>query len=111
MRYNLIVATTALLLGVALYAGIHEAHESHIPEEVRVQFQEWKLTENRLYNSPREEHYRLSIFYQNLQMINAHNSGSHSYTLGINQYADLSPEEFVAKYRGALFLPPKEKSA
>ena len=99
MKYAIITAT-AILLGVALYAEIHQVHESGIPEEVRAQFLHWKLSENRLYASPSEDEYRLAVFYQNLQMINAHNAGGHSYTLAINQFADMTREEFSAKFTG-----------
>ena len=106
MKYTIITAA-AILLGVALYAGIHGAYEYHIPNEVRIQFQKWKLAQKRLYGSPSEDHYRLSVFYKNLLMINAHNAQGHSHTLTINQFADLTKEEFLAKYTGGL-IPPAE---
>ena len=107
MKYA-IIAATAILLGVALYAGIHQAHQAEIPQEVRAQFQKWKVSQNRLYGSPSEDHYRLSIFHKNLRMIEAHNAQAHSYTLGINQFADMTKEEFLAKYSGGPFVPPQE---
>ena len=107
MKYA-IIAATAILLGVALYAGIHQAHQAEIPVEVRAQFQQWKLGQNRLYGSPSEDEYRLRVFYKNLQMIEAHNAQGHSYTLGINQFADLTTEEFLAKYTGGSFAQPTE---
>ena len=99
MRYAVITAA-AILLGFALYAKIDESRQSSIPEQVRAQFQHWKLTEHRLYASPSEDEYRLTVFYQNLQMINAHNAAGHSHTLAINQFADLTSEEFLAKFTG-----------
>ena len=107
MKSKIIIATTAILLGVVLYAGIYQAHQTEIPEEVRIQFQKWKRSQNKLYGSPSEDNYRLSVFYKALKMINAHNAGGHSYTLGINQFADLTKEEFLAKYTGGL-VPPDE---
>ena len=103
MKYAIITAT-AILLGVSLYSGIQESHQPHIPEEVRAQFQQWKATENRLYSSPSEEEYRLTIFSQNLKMINTHNAAGHSHTLAINQFADMTKEEFLAKFTGGPIL-------
>ena len=46
-----------------------------------------------------QESLRRSIFEQNLQHIEKHNEeasqGMHSYTLGINQFADMTQDEFV----------------
>ena len=103
----IIIATTAILLGVSLYAGISQSQYTEIPQEVVTQFQEWKRSQNKLYRSPSEDHYRLSVFYKNLRMINAHNAGGHSYTLAINRFADLTLEEFKVKYTGGL-VPPAE---
>ena len=47
-----------------------------------------------------QEALRRSIFNQNLQHIEKHNAeaeqGLHSYTLGINQFADMTHEEFLS---------------
>ena len=61
-----------------------------------------------IYGSQSEENYRLSVFYNNLQMINAHNDAGHSHTLGINQFADLTPEKFSPKSTGGFMVPPEE---
>lgn len=41
---------------------------------------------------------RYNIFKQNVQHINTVNAEGHSYTLGINQFADLTPSEFQDQY-------------
>lgn len=50
----------------------------------------------------REENYRADIFRTNLRHINEHNAkyevGEESYFLGINQFSDLTDEEFVNFY-------------
>lgn len=42
------------------------------------------------------EVYRLSIFNDNLDKISAHNAQGAGWTMALNQFADLSAEEFVA---------------
>ena len=57
------------------------------------------LTEGKLYSSPAEQSYRLSIFQQNLEMIKAHNAdSSKTWTMGLNQFADMTDEELKARY-------------
>lgn len=50
----------------------------------------------------REEKLRYQVFKSNLETIKEHNAryekGEESYTLGINQFADLTSEEFKEKY-------------
>jgi hypothetical protein len=46
---------------------------------------------------PTEEVFdRFNTFKANLEMINAHNNGSSSWKMGVNQFADLTPAEFKA---------------
>jgi len=56
---------------------------------------------------PTEEVFdRFNTFKANLDLINAHNNGSSSWKMGINQFADLTPAEFKA-YLG---LKPRDNS-
>jgi C1A family cysteine protease len=56
---------------------------------------------------PTEEVFdRYNTFKANLELINAHNNGSSSWKMGVNQFADLSPAEFKA-YLG---LKPRDNS-
>ena len=55
---------------------------------------------NRVYNDADEFHYRYRVFsdsYRKIQQENLKNSGS---TLGVTQFADLTPEEFKSTYLG-----------
>jgi C1A family cysteine protease len=64
-------------------------------------FMQWKNTQNKIYASPQEEHFRKLNFYKNLRNIESVNTDSSlSYTLGLNQFSDLSEEEFLIKYTG-----------
>jgi C1A family cysteine protease len=57
-------------------------------------FQQFKLKHGKQYQSMEEEMKRIDIFYQHLNMIEKHNRGQHSYQMGVNQFTDLTPQEF-----------------
>jgi len=58
---------------------------------------------------------RKSIFAANLERIEKHNAehaeGKHSYWLGVNQFADLTNEEFVDLHTGLIAAPTGQKTA
>ena len=60
------------------------------------------------YSSPAEESLRYQIFLSNVDYINETNSGNSTSQLAINQFADLTFEEFKSLYLG--FVPaPKDQ--
>lgn len=67
-------------------------------------FNKFKKTHDKQYLTGTEHSLRFSIFKKNLDTIEKHNSeyslGMHTYRLGINHFADMSPEEFRSKYLG-----------
>ncbi|CAA7403801.1 unnamed protein product [Spirodela intermedia] len=69
-------------------------------EEVSWLYDEWQLTVDRTYEEPGERERRYEIFKDNLRFIDEHNhpKNNHTYTLGLNELADLSYEEYQAKY-------------
>jgi C1A family cysteine protease len=53
------------------------------------------VSENhRSYGTKEEYEYRLSLFTAALQRIEAHNAGDHGFTLGVNQFTDMSDFEY-----------------
>ncbi|CAA7408703.1 unnamed protein product [Spirodela intermedia] len=56
-----------------------------------------------------ERERRLAIFKDNLLYIEVHNRGGHSYTVALNQFADLTNEEFRARYSGVIRMPEGEE--
>jgi C1A family cysteine protease len=64
-------------------------------KDYRFFFEKFKEQHNKVY-APSEEEYRFKIFVENLKIIDKHNKEGHSYTLGVNQFTDLSHEEFKA---------------
>lgn len=61
-------------------------------------------THSKFYKSLREEKLRFQIFKYNLQTINDHNEryeqGEESYNMKVNQFSDLTTEEFKKIYLG-----------
>jgi hypothetical protein len=60
---------------------------------------------NKNYQTADESNLRFQIFKFNLEKINDVNSQNLNYKLGINQFADMTPEEFAITY----LLDPQEK--
>jgi len=71
------------------------------------QFNQFKSDFNKVYASTEIEAQRLAIFTEKLAWIAQHNAeyaqGTWTYTVGINQFSDLTVEEFKAQYMGVKF--------
>ncbi|XP_068667774.1 senescence-specific cysteine protease SAG39-like [Aristolochia californica] len=75
----------------------------------RQRYEQWMTRYGRVYNSPAEKEQRFQIFKANDEFIDSFNSvGDKSYRLGLNQFADLNNEEFVASRNG--FKPSQHKA-
>lgn len=61
-------------------------------------FETYRRQFHKEYSSVEEHMYRMQIFADNLDIIDSHNAEKHSYTLGINRFADLTSEEFKNIY-------------
>jgi hypothetical protein len=68
-------------------------------------YKEWLVKYGKLNNSlgVSENDKRFKIFKDNLRFIDQHNSENRTYKVGLNQFADLSNEEYQAIYLGARF--------
>ncbi|GAU22568.1 hypothetical protein TSUD_93360 [Trifolium subterraneum] len=67
--------------------------------------EQWMGQYSKVYKDPQERETRLKIFTENVNYIEASNNARNSklYKLGINQFADLTNEEFIAsrnKFKG-----------
>jgi len=82
------------LLAVAL------AVASAVPTtlDVDASWTAWKLKYNKNYLSAAEETAREAIFNKNVAYINQHNAMGKSYTLGMNQFGDLTNAEYQKMY-------------
>jgi len=65
-------------------------------------FDSWVDRYSKVYQ-PTERDYRQNVFEQNLNKILIHNSEGHSWMMAVNQFADLTADEFAARYTGGYF--------
>ena len=71
-----------------------------------MRFEDYEVAFSKKYSS-RERFVRRAHFEQSLQRVAAHNAGEHSWRAGINQFSDLSDEEFKSK----VLMRPQKCSA
>ncbi|WVY90997.1 hypothetical protein V8G54_036511, partial [Vigna mungo] len=69
-------------------------------EEVVFLYEEWLVKHGKLYNTLEEKDKRFQIFKDNLRYIDEVNSANLTYWAGLNQFADLTYEEFSATHLG-----------
>ncbi|XP_032439306.1 pro-cathepsin H [Xiphophorus hellerii] len=70
-------------------------------------FKSWMAQYNKAYDF--EEYYqRLQIFTENKRRIDKHNEGNHSFTMGLNQFSDMTFKEFRKSF---LLSEPQNCSA
>ncbi|XP_007479355.1 pro-cathepsin H [Monodelphis domestica] len=79
----------------------------NVTAQEKFQFHSWTKKFNKTYNL-NEYHRRLHNFLNNKRRIDEHNAGKHSYTLGLNQFSDMSFDEFKKQY---LMSEPQNCSA
>jgi C1A family cysteine protease len=63
-------------------------------------FTQWINSYNRSYNSAQEYASRQNIYLANLIKIAKHNSENHTWTMGVNNFTDLTSSEFKQQYSG-----------
>ena len=60
-------------------------------------FESWADRYGKVYQ-PTERDYRQTVYEQNLAKILNHNAAGHSWTMDVNQFADLTSQEFASRY-------------
>ncbi|KAK1439012.1 hypothetical protein QVD17_04827 [Tagetes erecta] len=71
-------------------------------EELRTTYELWLARHGKTYNALGEKETRFQIFTDNLKFIDDHNfSDNQTYKLGLNQFADLTNDEYRSMYLGA----------
>jgi len=78
------IALVVVLFGIALSTSVLELRE----------WEAWKKFHGKTYGSAEEETYRKDIWNFHLKKVLEHNSQGHSYTLAMNQFADLTNTEY-----------------
>ncbi|XP_076939635.1 cysteine proteinase COT44-like [Bidens hawaiensis] len=72
-------------------------------------FLSWLTKYGKVYKVDGEKEKRFQIFKDNLRYIDQHNSGGHSYKLGLNKFADLTVEEYRLLYTRERMIDSKRK--
>merc|ERR1712154_48508 len=89
---------------IALAILVAAAHAAPLELDLDNEWENFKLNFERNFISSTEHNSRRAIFAENLRLINKHNAehalGLHTYTLGVNKFADMTNEEFVRQYNG-----------
>jgi C1A family cysteine protease len=96
----------AALIAVAFAVPVIQLRSLSNEEETL--FTAFKTKYNKFYFDDHDEMYRKQIFAANLRKIRQHNfeaqAGTHTYTLAMNEFGDMSFEEFHTKKTGFLGL-------
>lgn len=90
------------IVAAALAACVISLFLFHSQTDYTSQFEAYKLKYNKQYTKT-EDAYRLSVFIKNLIDIERHNSdSSKSWKIGVNEFTDITQEEFEKHYLGEL---------
>lgn len=93
---NLLLAITAMAI---IGAGLYYLSSPSFEEKARTAFREFKIKHNKSYGTKNELEYRFGVFKNAMKKIEeVNNNPTKRYTLGINQFADLTFEEFSNQY-------------
>lgn len=95
----LLLAGLAALAAVVTYQMTQDA-----PRLDKTEFRAYASQYGKTYNSVAEEEFRFKVFQRNVARINEVNAKNLSYKLGINQFTDLTFEEFKKFYLSPMVL-------
>ncbi|PKU86664.1 Oryzain alpha chain [Dendrobium catenatum] len=95
----LLFFVAVLIAGIAAPAAAERSEE-----EVRLLYEGWLVKHKKSVNALEEKESRFQVFKDNLLFIDEHNAaadaGEHTFWLGLNRFADLTNEEYRAKFLG-----------
>merc|ERR1719313_709943 len=95
------------LLGGGYYLSDFQKNQDLDNDALTAEFQAWQAKFNKKYGS-HEHDRRFAIFKQNHALINERNGQNRSYTLGQNEFMDLTSDEFAAIRTGNVTPLPSE---
>jgi len=103
---NLLLLACSFCLFSSLAFGRHFSIVGYSPEDLNSMdkliqlFESWMSRHGKIYESIEEKLLRFHIFKDNLKHIDERNNVITNYWLGLNEFADLSHQEFKNKYLG-----------
>lgn len=92
------VIATLALLSTAMVLFNYKKCSKHL-DGVKSEWVNFKVSYGKSYENQEVELYRFSVFVDNYKMIKAHDPST-GYTMAVNQFADLTNEEFKKTYLG-----------
>lgn len=103
-KISLLAFSASLLVCCALaydysIVGYEPEHLTCLDKLIQL-FESWVSKHGKTYESIEEKLHRFEIFKDNLKHIDQRNKETTSYWLGLNEFADLSHEEFKNQYLG-----------
>nr|XP_043636238.1 low-temperature-induced cysteine proteinase-like [Erigeron canadensis] len=99
--FTLFIVSSAIDMSIIEYDQTHHMNTMlRTEEEVNGMYDAWLIKHGKVYNAIGEKDKRFKIFKDNLKYIDTHNSGDHSYKLGLNKFSDLTVEEYRMGYTG-----------
>ncbi|RDX75850.1 hypothetical protein CR513_44226 [Mucuna pruriens] len=108
LLFLVLVSFTCLSFAEYFTYGHEQLDKFSSEEQVFQLFQVWQKEQGREYGNPEEKAKRFKIFQRNLKYINEMNAKRKSNTqhsLGLNKFADISPEEFAKTYLKQIEIP------
>ncbi|KAJ1436719.1 Peptidase C1A, papain C-terminal [Sesbania bispinosa] len=100
------VVSLALDMSIISYDQTHaDKSTGRTDEEVMTMYEKWLVKHGKVYNAIGEKDKRFEIFKDNLRFIDQQNAQNLTYKLGLNRFADLTNEEYRAKYLGTRMDP------
>ncbi|KAK5902275.1 hypothetical protein CesoFtcFv8_007546 [Champsocephalus esox] len=82
-----------MMISLILLALLSAASAFPVSKQDEFHFKSWMAQYNKVY-SMQEYHERLQIFTENKRRIDKHNEGNQTFTMGLNQFADMTFGEF-----------------
>lgn len=95
-----------MCLCVSLALGRDYSIVGYSPEDLKSMdklielFEQWMSKHGKIYETIEEKLRRFDIFKDNLKHIDERNKAVTNYWLGLNEFADLTHQEFKSKYLG-----------
>ncbi|KAL6653074.1 hypothetical protein ACP70R_011999 [Stipagrostis hirtigluma subsp. patula] len=98
----------AILGCVCLCSSVLAARELSDDSTMTARHEQWMVQYGRVYKDAAEKAWRLEVFKDNVAFIESFNAGSNKFRLSVNQFADLSNDEFRATKSSKGFKGNKE---